>query len=90
MEDQFWAQLADNLETEKALAQLRAEFIRRRTLRTAVGYRLNRLWDIAADIQRIADFLEADRQQVGWYWVWPGWADWAPVWREDWRDWFDR
>ena len=78
MEDQFWAQLADNLETEIALAQLRAESIRRRTLRTAVGYRFNRLWDIAADIQRIAEFLEADRQQVGWYWlnwVWPGWAD---------------
>jgi hypothetical protein len=45
MEDQFWAQLAHNLETEIALAKLRAEFIRRRTLRTAVGYRLNRLWD---------------------------------------------
>jgi hypothetical protein len=38
MEDQFWAQLADNLETEIALAQLRTEFVRRRTLRTAVGY----------------------------------------------------
>ena len=43
MEDQFWTQLADNLVTEIALEQLRVEFIRRRTLRIAVDYRLHRL-----------------------------------------------
>ena len=90
MEDQFWTQLADNLVTEIALEQLRVESIRRRTLRIAVGYRLHQLWDIAVDIRRIAEFLEADTQQVGWNWVWPRWEDWALVWREDWRDWFDR
>ena len=65
MEDQFWTQLANNLVIEIALEKRRVEFIRKRTLRTTVGYRLHWLWDIAIAIQRIAEFLRQTHSRLG-------------------------
>jgi hypothetical protein len=62
MEEEVWRTQLEVLE------QLRAQFVRLKSLRHIAGWWAARIWGLAEETTRIAKDLELEKARAGWIW----------------------